>query len=127
VYRSTKLSAEEAGRAIAAAQEGTELSPGTNSGAWTHLGRAHYRAGNWKASLAALKNGPHGEEYNAAANRFFLAMAHWRLGEKEQAVKCYDDAVRWMDANKPNDSLLRHDRNEAKDLLNSTPTATTPE
>ena len=32
---------------------------------------------------------------------FFLAMAHWQLGEKDKAREWYDQAVQWMDKNQP--------------------------
>ena len=48
---------------------------------------------------------------------FFLAMAHWQLGDKAAARKWYDQAVRWMETNKPqNEELLRF-RAEAQELL----------
>jgi hypothetical protein len=31
---------------------------------------------------------------------FFLAMAHWQLGEKDKARRWYDRAVKWLDKNK---------------------------
>ena len=34
---------------------------------------------------------------------FFLAMAHWRLGEKDKAREWYERAVQWMDKNQPDD------------------------
>jgi hypothetical protein len=48
---------------------------------------------------------------------FFLAMAHWQLGEKDEARKYYDKAVAWMDKNKPDDEELRRFRAEAAALL----------
>jgi hypothetical protein len=48
---------------------------------------------------------------------FFLAMAHWRLGDKEQGRKSYDQAVDWMEKNKPKDEELRQFRDEAAELL----------
>ena len=39
---------------------------------------------------------------------FFLAMARWQLGDKEQAVAWYDRAVQWMEKNQPrNEELIR--------------------
>ena len=53
---------------------------------------------------------------------FFLAMAHWQQGEKEQARRYYDRAVRWMDENqqgmdKPLQEELCRFRAEAAELL----------
>jgi hypothetical protein len=44
-------------------------------------------------------------------------MACWRLGKKEEARKWYDQAVRWMDKNLPNNAELRLFRAEAEELL----------
>ena len=48
---------------------------------------------------------------------FFLAMAHWQLGEKEQARQWNDKAVAWMDKNTPKDEELLRFRAEAEALL----------
>ena len=48
---------------------------------------------------------------------FFLAMAYWRLGEKDQAHQWYSRAVRWMDKNQPKNEELRRFRSEAANLF----------
>ena len=48
---------------------------------------------------------------------FFLAMVHWRLGDKQQARKWYDRTVQWMEKNWPTDEELRRFRSEAAELL----------
>jgi hypothetical protein len=48
---------------------------------------------------------------------FFLTMAHWQLGHKTEARKWYDQAVHWMEKNKPKDDELRRFRAEAEELL----------
>ena len=48
---------------------------------------------------------------------FFLAMAHWQLGDKEQARQWYDRGVRWMDRNQPRDEQLLRFRAEAAKLI----------
>jgi hypothetical protein len=48
---------------------------------------------------------------------FFLAMAHWQLGEKEQARKWFDRGVQWMEKNDPQNEELRRFRGEAEQLL----------
>ena len=47
----------------------------------------------------------------------FLAMAHWQLGNKDEARKWYDQGVQWMQKNKPEDEELRRFRTEAEELL----------
>jgi hypothetical protein len=78
---------------------------------------AHYRAGDWNASLEALKQSMEVRRGGDAFDWFFLAMAHWQLGDKEKARKWYDQAVTWMDKNQPTDEELRRFRAEAAALL----------
>src|SRR5262245_63888296 len=52
-----------------------------------------------------------------SADWFFLAVAQWQLGEKEQARKRVHQAVLWMDKNQPQDAELRCFRAEAAALL----------
>src|SRR5213078_258754 len=100
-------------------RKAVELSPGS-SWAWFRLGCARYRAGAWKDSIEAmhksieLDDSPKGGE---SAQWFFLAMAHWRLGEKDKAREWYDQAARWLDKNEPQNVELRRFRAEAADLL----------
>jgi len=55
-----------------------------------------------------LRNGGDSTEW------FFLAMAHWQMGNKEEARKRYDQAVQWMDKNQPTNEELRRFRAEAR-------------
>jgi hypothetical protein len=48
---------------------------------------------------------------------FFLAMAHARMGDKQEARKWFDRAVAWMEKNRPGDDELRRFRAEAEELL----------
>ena len=100
---------------IKLAQKATELEP-NNEAYWNTLGVAHYRAGNWNEAVAALKRsvqvcGGGGYDW------FFLAMAHWQLGEKESARKWFDQAVHWMDKYQPKGKELGRFRAEAAELL----------
>jgi serine/threonine protein kinase len=57
------------------------------------LGAAHFAAGNYSAAVRALEEAvclPNGQTSQAL---YFLAMAHWQLGEKDAARKWYDRAV----------------------------------
>src|SRR5262249_42705479 len=82
------------GRAVELAKEAVKLAPRSVS-AWNALGVAHYRAGRWEESVAALQKG--GDSFGW----FFLAMAHWQLGNKPEARKWYDRAVARMEQNQP--------------------------
>jgi tetratricopeptide (TPR) repeat protein len=101
------------------ARKAVQLAP-QSADAWQMLGWAHYRMGDWKACIGALEkscalqDNPKGGD---AAQWFFLAMAHWRLGEKDKAREWYDRAAAWMDKHDPNSRDLRRFRAEAAELL----------
>jgi tetratricopeptide (TPR) repeat protein len=103
-------------RAVELAQKAIELKPeeGTN---WNTLGAAHYRAGDWKAAIAALDKTMELRKGGDSNEWFFLAMAHWQLGEKDKARQWYDRAVEWMGKNQPTNEELRRFRAEAAELL----------
>ncbi len=81
------------------------------------LGAAHYRAGEWTAAVAALKQSMHLRKGGDAFDWYFMAMAHRQLGEKKEARHWYDKAVGWNDKNIPGDEELRRFRAEAAELL----------
>jgi tetratricopeptide (TPR) repeat protein len=85
---------------------------------WTTLGIAHYRAGEWMDAIEALKKSTdlHTTEVGGF-NDFFLAMAHWQLGDKDESLRCYDRAVAWMENNASKDKRLDEFRAEATELL----------
>jgi serine/threonine protein kinase/tetratricopeptide (TPR) repeat protein len=101
--------------AITLARRAVELAP-TDAGSWTTLGAVYYRAGDWQAARTALEKAQvirGGDSFTW----FFLAMAHWQLGHKEQARECYDRAVAWMEKNQTDNEQLRAFRAEATELL----------
>jgi serine/threonine protein kinase/tetratricopeptide (TPR) repeat protein len=51
------------------------------------VGLAHYRLGEWNEAVAVLTDIA---DHDNAESRFCLAMAHWQLGNKEEARKWYD-------------------------------------
>jgi WD40 repeat protein len=89
----------------------------TDGNYWNTLGMAYYRVGDWKAAVAALGKSMGLRKGGNSFDWFFLAMAHQRLGAKEEARRWYDKAVQWMDKNKPQDEELRRFRAEAAGLL----------
>jgi serine/threonine protein kinase/WD40 repeat protein len=91
---------------------------------WNTLGVAHYRAGHWNDAIAALSKAmEYADGEHESFNTFFLAMAHWRLGDKDKARQWYDRAVDWLEKNKQllGDDLLelRRFHAEAEELLGS--------
>jgi eukaryotic-like serine/threonine-protein kinase len=103
-------------RALALAQKAVGLVPRAGNN-WRTLGVAHYRARDWKAALDALTKAMELRQGGNSSDWFFLAMAHWQLGDKEAASKWYDQAVVWMDKNQPKNEELRRFREEAAELL----------
>ena len=112
------------GRAVELAKKAVEVAPKEGSN-WNTLGVAYYRAGDWKAAIEALNKSEELLKGKLLSfNAFFLAMAHWQLGNKEEARKQYDQAMEWMEKNKPqmeknkpqNEELKRF-RAEAEELL----------
>jgi Flp pilus assembly protein TadD len=111
-------------RAVELAKKAVKLAP-TEGGVWNTLGAAHYRKRDWKAAIDALDKSREYREGGDAFDFFFLAMACWQLGQKDDARKWYKQAVGWVEKNK--DALaknaewteeLRRFRAEAKELLN---------
>jgi uncharacterized protein HemY len=84
------------------------------------LGAAFYRAGRWQDTLVALEKSMELRTGGDSGDWFFLAMAHWQLGNAKAARYWYDQAVEWMDKNMPGNKQLRRFRAEAAALLSGT-------
>src|SRR5262249_38587167 len=74
---------------------------------WNTLGVAQYRYGDEKAAVAALQKAGGLRAGGNSYDWLFLAMAHWRLGDRNEARTWFDRAVQEMDRDKPNDELRR--------------------
>jgi superkiller protein 3 len=105
-------------RAVELAKKAVALRPKDGT-MWNTLGAAHYRAGNWKEAVAALEKSMEllRNKGGDISGWFFLAMAHWQLGEKEKARDWYSTAEKWMDQIQPKNEALRRFRAEAAELL----------
>jgi tetratricopeptide (TPR) repeat protein len=102
--------------AVQLAEKAAALNP--QSGAIRNtLGVARYRAGDFKQAVADLERSTQIGKGGTSADFFFLAMAHWQLGDKDQARKWYDRGIEWMDKNSPQNEELRRFRAEAEELL----------
>ncbi|MGH7176291.1 MAG: tetratricopeptide repeat protein, partial [Tepidisphaeraceae bacterium] len=97
--------------AVELAEKAAELSPHDGNICNT-LGVARYRAGDLKRAVTDLEKSVQLQNGGRAADFFFLAMAHWQLGNKEEASKWYERAVAWMDENQPRNEDLRRFRTE---------------
>jgi len=103
-------------RSVELAKKAVELAPKQGT-FWNTLGVAYYRAGDWKAAIEALTKSMDLRKGGDSNDWFFLAMAHWQLGDKPQARSWYDKAVPWMEKNQPMDEELVCFRAEAAGLL----------
>jgi eukaryotic-like serine/threonine-protein kinase len=103
-------------RAVELAKKAVELAPEQGI-CWNTLGVAQYRTENWKDAAAALEKSMELRKGGDSHDWFFLAVAHWKLGHKDEAREWYDRAVAWMDTNEPKNEELRRFRAEAADLL----------
>jgi tetratricopeptide (TPR) repeat protein len=104
-------------RAVDLAKKAVELAPNAG-GYWNTLGVAQYRAGEWQTAIESLSKSMELlagriESYNS----FFLAMAHWQLGDKSKARSWYARAVEWMEKNQAADEECFRFRAEAAALL----------
>jgi tetratricopeptide (TPR) repeat protein/tRNA A-37 threonylcarbamoyl transferase component Bud32 len=98
------------------ARRAVELKP-DNGDYRSTLGVALYRAGDWRLAIAAFSKARGLRKTQLTSDLFFMAMAHWQLGDKEKARQCYDRVTRWMDSNKTDHQELRRFRAEAAALL----------
>jgi WD40 repeat protein/serine/threonine protein kinase/tetratricopeptide (TPR) repeat protein len=68
------------------------------------LGVAQYRAGRYPEAVDTLAQAerlvPLAHEDSLPVVLTFLAMAHWQLGEKEEAREYYNKAMQWLQENK---------------------------
>jgi tetratricopeptide (TPR) repeat protein len=102
--------------ALALARQVVKLSP-KNADYWSTLGAAHYRVGEWKAAALALERAMELRKGGGSFDWFFLGMARWQLGEKDEARRWYDRAAAWADKHAPRDEELRRFQAEAAALL----------
>jgi tetratricopeptide (TPR) repeat protein/serine/threonine protein kinase len=104
------------GRALELARKAVALAPKA-AALQNTIGVAHYRMGNWKEAIVALDRSVALANGGDCSDWFFLAMAHWKLGRKEEARKWYEKAVAWMDRQRSNSGWFQRFREEAKELL----------
>jgi tetratricopeptide (TPR) repeat protein len=104
-------------RAIDLAQKAINAAPKKQGGLWNTLGVAHYRAGNWKAAVAALEKSTALGKGGTSYDWFCLAMAQWQLGNKPEAHRWHVRAIQWMDQNHSEEPELLRFRGEAEELL----------
>jgi tetratricopeptide (TPR) repeat protein len=107
----------ESSSALILAQDAFGIFP-QNENCRSFLGQVQYRHGQLEATVATLKpTDDESEPANMPQNAFYLATSHWRLGNKEQARKYYEQAAAWMDKNVPDQVRFETLRKEAEARL----------
>jgi uncharacterized protein HemY len=97
---------------------------------WQRLGVAHYRAGQWQNAVEALNRSVEFQSGGDEVDQLFLAMAHWQLGDKDEARRRYDRALALRDKNVSqfrDPTEFPRFRAEAADLLEIVDTAAVKE
>ena len=77
----------------------TESGP-ENGRWWQLLGIAQCQSGQWQDAVGSLKRSIERRSGGDAFDRLFLAKAHWQLGEKDDAMKRYREALEYIDGRK---------------------------
>jgi tetratricopeptide (TPR) repeat protein len=106
----------DAHRALEISRRNVERAPEIVSYQVT-LGAAYYGTGDHRASIQALDKALQLPWCNGSVTLFFLAMAHWRLGEKVQARRYFDEAVNRLENHELRTLEARRLRAEAEKLL----------
>ncbi len=109
----------DAGRAVGLAKRAVELSPEAGYLQNT-LGVALFRDGQERAAIEALQKSIDLRKGGDAFDYWFLAMSHWRLGNKDEGRAWYARGVAWvlqhraiLDQDKRGDEDLKRFRAEA--------------
>jgi Flp pilus assembly protein TadD len=80
------------------AQRAVRLAP-ENVAYRNTLGVAYYRLGQWDRAVDTLQRAIRESKQEASAyDLFFLALSYQRLGQPARARECYDQALRWCQA-----------------------------
>jgi tetratricopeptide (TPR) repeat protein len=107
-------------RAIPLAEQTVSLEP-ESATYWNTLGIAYFRAHDWKAAIHALGRSTELDGGGTSFDFFFLAMAWWHQGDREQANHWYLRGNAWMEEQNPDHEVLARFREEATALLDSRP------
>jgi len=103
-------------RAVEMAERVVRAVPGEGA-YWNTLGVVRYRASDSKGAIQALTKSTELRSGGDPYDWLFLAMAHWQLGERDEARRWYDKSADWMESRKPDDPVLRGVRAEAARLI----------
>jgi tetratricopeptide (TPR) repeat protein len=117
-FSAWSLAKSDPAKAVALAQKAVALSP-QSARYWFTLGVSQYRAADWRAAVATLDKSKELAPLKDLdkASDFFLSIALWQLGEREQARDCYDRATTWLGQHAPHDQRFKSFQREAAELL----------
>ncbi len=114
-------------RALALAQAAVRARRPSDVGFHNTLGVAYYRVGDWNSALAELERSTELRAGGDSFDWFFLAMAHWQRGQRDQSRKWLQKAQDWMDKKAPRNRELVRFRAEAEALIELPARAPLPE
>jgi tetratricopeptide (TPR) repeat protein/serine/threonine protein kinase len=99
-------------QAVASARKAVKIAP-EKAIYWKTLGVALYRAGDWRAAVAALDKSLQLSQGTGAAAQLFLAMAHHKLGDNGEARRAFEQACQLLEQNK---EMLAKNKDLAEEL-----------
>jgi serine/threonine protein kinase/Flp pilus assembly protein TadD len=120
-----ELSFRDAREAVRLAKKAVAADPQSRD-CWNTLGVAHYRDGDYKAAVGTLEKAVTLRSGNEGYDWFFLAMARWKLGDRDEARRWLAKGVQWAQENEPKNEELHRFQEEAQALLNDSPTPIPP-
>jgi tetratricopeptide (TPR) repeat protein len=112
-----ELALREPVGALELARRATQLEP-EGPDYWNTLGAASYRAGKSQAAVHALHKAMQLRgDGGKCIDWFFIALAHWQLGQQDEACRWHRQAIEWLDQNGPPNAELLRIRNEVDAML----------
>lgn len=81
---------------------------------WATLAIAHFELGQWDDALEAMQKSLEANKKETQLDQFFMAMMHWQCGNKHEARKWYDKALRALEPDLRDPLALRRRRAEAE-------------
>jgi tetratricopeptide (TPR) repeat protein len=102
-------------RAVLLATKATAAKP-KDAWAWTVLGIAQYRAGDYPEAIRVLEKAET-LPGKYAGGAFVQALAQWKLGGEKKAEECYRHGSAWIEQHHPVDEELRRLYAEAATML----------
>jgi tetratricopeptide (TPR) repeat protein len=113
-----ELSLRDAREAVRLAKQAIAIAAEPEAGyLWNTLGVAQYRIGDCRAAVESLKKAMALHSGGDGYDWYFLAMAHWRLGNREEARGWLAKGVQWLDKNQTQNEELHRFQAEAQALL----------